>query len=169
MRIVALTGVLVIALAGSALVFLRHSKPGTVTVASQQPTTPANTTALHSSPAPPRVKIVPPAVNPLLPGQLRAALARNPIVVVGLYDPQVREDSLTLSEARAGAAQAHAAFLGVNLLDDAVAGRLTALLPSGQLLPSPGILVYKRPGKVVFRFDGYLDRTAIAQAVDDTR
>jgi hypothetical protein len=57
----------------------------------------------------------------------------------------------------------------VNLLDDAVAGRLTALLPANELLPTPGALVYDRQGKVVYRFDGYLDRAAITQAVENAR
>jgi hypothetical protein len=62
-----------------------------------------------------------------------------------------------------------AGFVTINLLADKVAGRLTALLPSNELLPSPGILVFKRPGRMVWRFDGYLDRQAVAQAVDNIR
>lgn len=170
-RIVALVGVLLIALAGAGLVLLRHhAEPATVTVANtHHTTTPAQTTSLHTSPAPPpaRVKVVRPAVNPVLPGPVRAALERHPLVVLAFYDPQVKVDSLTLTEARAAAAQAHAGFVPVNLLDNTIAGPLTALLPSGELLPSPGIIVLKRPGQPVFRFDGYLDRTAIAQAVKD--
>lgn len=173
MRIVALAGVLLIALAGSALVLMRHhSQPGTVTVVSTpQSTTPARTTSLHSSPAPAKrvVKVVAPTVDPLLPGKLRAALERHPLVVVATFDPQVQVDALTVTEARAGAATGRAGFVPVSLLDDAVAGRLTALLPAGQLLPTPGILVYDRSGKIVFRYDGYLDRAAIAQAVADAR
>lgn len=166
MRIVALAGVLLIALAGASLMFLRHSKPGAATVPSTpHTTTPASTTSLHTSPAKPVVKIVRPAVDPLLPGKIRAALVRHPLVVVATFDPQVKVDWLTVTEARAGASSGGAGFVPVSLLDDSVAGRLTALLPSGQLLPSPGILVYKRPGRVVFRYDGYLDRAAIAQAV----
>lgn len=169
-RIVALAGVLLIVLAGSALVLLRHPKPGTVTVPLSHPT-PAQSTSLHTSPAKRRVtvKVVRPAVNPLLPGKLRAALERHPLVVVATFDPQVKVDSLTVTEARVGAAAKDAGFVSVNLLDNQVAGRLTALLPTGELLPSPGILVYKRPGTIVFRFDGYLDRDSIAQAVSDAR
>lgn len=170
LRIAALAGVLVIALAGAALVLLRHHSPSaTVTPpAAHRTTTPAKT-GTPPAPAPARVTVVRPAVNPLLPGVLRAALVRRPLVVVGFYDPQARETSLALAEARAGALAAHAGFLPVSLLDDRVAGRLTALLPTGQLLPSPGILVYRRPGAIVYRFDGYLDREAVAQAVADVR
>lgn len=169
MKIVALAGVLVIALAGSALFVLHKSKPGTVTVSSTHKPTAPTKPSLHPSPAPPRVKIVRPLVNPLLPAKLRAALDRHPVVVAAFYNSQSRTDSLTVAEARAGAAAGHAGFVPVNLLSDKVAGRLTALLPANELLPSPGILVFKRPGRVVWRFDGYLDRQAVAQAVDNTR
>ncbi|MGH3008503.1 MAG: hypothetical protein ACRDLM_03735 [Gaiellaceae bacterium] len=171
MRIVALAGVLLIALAGGALMFLRHSAPTAGSPPATHPATKPSSPASHrhASTPPRRVKIVNPAINPLLPGPLRGALARHPLVVVATYDPQVRVDSLVVSEARAGANGANAGFLQVNLLDDSVAGRLTALLPANQLLPTPGILVYNRHGKVVYRFDGYLDRAAITQAVDNLR
>jgi hypothetical protein len=115
------------------------------------------------------VKIVRPLVNPLLPAKLRAALDRHPVVVVAFYDSQNRIDSLTVGEARAGAVAGGAGFVPVNLLSDKVAGRLTALLPANELLPSPGILVFKRPGRIMWRFDGYLDRQAVAQAVRNVR
>jgi hypothetical protein len=171
MRIVALAGVLLIALAGGAFFVLHKSKPGTAAVPpTHLTTTPAKTHSLRSSPAHHRsVRVVNPLVNPLLPAKLRAALGRHPVVVAVFYDSQNRTDSLTVGEARAGAAAGGAGFVPVNLLDDKVAGRLTALLPSGELLPSPGILVFKRPGRVVWRFDGYLDRQAVAQAVDNAK
>lgn len=170
MRIVALVGVLLIALAGSALMFLHKSKPGAVTVArTHQTTTPAKTPSSRPSPPPARVKVVRPLVNPLLPAKLRAALDRHPVVVAAFYDSQNRIDSLTVTEARVGAEAGGAGFVSVNLLDDKVAGRLTALLAPNELLPSPGLVVFKRPGRAVWRFDGYLDRQAVAQAVRDVR
>lgn len=168
-KIIALVGVLLIALAGSALVFMPHAKSGPVSVPSKPAVkTPAGTGSHHHT-APVHVKVVEPAVDPQLPAPLRAALERHPLVVVGTYDPQVREDQLALAEARAGASEGHAGFVAVDLLDDKVAGLLTGKLPSGELLPTPGILIYARPGKIVYRFDGYLDRAAIAQAVQDKR
>ncbi len=167
-KIIALVGVLLIALAGSALVFMPHAKSGPVSAPSKPAvTTPVGTGSHHTVPV--RVKVVEPAVDPQLPAPLRVALERHPLVVVGTYDPEVREDQLALAEARAGAAEGHAGFVAVDLLDDHVAGLLTGKLPSGELLPTPGILIYARPGKIVYRFDGYLDRAAIAQAVQDKR
>jgi hypothetical protein len=172
MRIVALVGVVLVILAGGSLFFLRHAKSTPTIVSTPAKTAPSVTTHAVTTPAvtiaqvqakprPTRLS----RVDKQLPPVLRSALARHPVVVVGLYDPHVQVDDLAIAEAGAGAAAAHVGFVRVNLLDDAVAGPLTALLPAGQMLPSPGILVYRFPGKVVYRFDGYLDREAIAQAV----
>lgn len=173
-RIFALVGVLLIALAGAGLFVLRHSHSGAApappAARSTRPaaTTPARTTATPTTPArttaqpPTRLHLRQVRIDPSLPAPLRAALLRHRTVVVGLYDPQVRFEATVLTAARDGAAQAHAGFVRVSLLDNRVAGPLTGLLPSGNLLPSPGILVYRRPGKLVYRFDGYLDRDAVA-------
>jgi hypothetical protein len=89
--------------------------------------------------------------------------------MAGFFNPHSPVDRLTLDEARAGAVAMHIPFVAVNLLDDSVAGPLTALLPAGQILPNPGFAIYRRPGTLVYRSDGYLPRAAVAQAVKDTR
>lgn len=162
MRLIALVGVLLIALAGSALVLIPRAKEGVVSL----PSKPTVTTPTHpgSHPTTPPPKVVTPTVDPQLPVALRVALARHAVVVVGTYDPEVRHDQVVLDEARAGAIAGRAGFVAVNLLDDKVAGLLTGKLASGELLPTPGVLIYRRPGKLVFRVDGYLDRAAITQA-----
>lgn len=161
-RIGALIGVLLTVLAGAAIYMLQgHSQPVTI------PTTP--TVQPHPSKPTGPVHVVKPTVNPLLPAPLRSALERNPVVVAGFYNPHSPVDQLTIQEARAGAAASGAGFVSVNLLDDSVAGPLTALLSSGELLPNPGFIVYKRPGTLVYRSDGYLSRTNVAQAVKESR
>jgi hypothetical protein len=99
-----------------------------------------------------------------LPMPLAKALHKHRIVVVSLFDPQAQTDALSFAEARAGAAAAHVGFLGVSVLDDSVAGPLTTVLTGGGLLPDPGVLVYRRPGTLVLRIDGFSDRDAVAQA-----
>lgn len=99
-----------------------------------------------------------------LPAQLQYALSQHQVVVVSTYDPNADVDKIAAAEAYAGANDAKVGFLLVNVLDDAVAGRLTALLPGGGLLPDPGVLVYKAPGNIAFRFDGFVDRATVAQA-----
>lgn len=108
-------------------------------------------------------------VNPLLPSPLRWALAEHRIVVVSLWDPQAPVDDISVAEAHAGAADANVGFVVVNVLDNRVAGPLTALLPTGDMLPDPGVLVYRAPGKLVYRFDGFLDRDSVAQAAANAK
>lgn len=99
-----------------------------------------------------------------LPLVLADELRAHRIVVVAIFDPQSETDAVTYAEAQAGAAEAGAGFLGVSVLDNDVAGPLTALLPGGGLLPDPGVLVYRAPGALVERLDGFQDRDAVAQA-----
>src|SRR5206468_3706838 len=91
----------------------------------------------------PAVPKAPPKPRPTvaangLPIDLAVALRRNRIVVVSIFDPQSQTDAVSYAEARAGAADANAGFFGVSVLDDPVAGPLTAALPGGGLLPLPG-------------------------------
>jgi hypothetical protein len=160
-RIAALVGVLLIVLAGSAIYLLHgHSTPAAVT------TPPA-----HHDPTPPtkRVHIVPPRIDPLLPAPLRSALERHRFVVVGFYNPHSPVTRRTIAQARAGAADSHVPFVAVNLLNDKVAGPLTALLPAGELLPNPGVAIYERSGTILYRSDSYLREAEVVEAVRESR
>lgn len=99
-----------------------------------------------------------------LPRPLQWQLAHHKVVVVSLYSPRSDVDAISVAEAHAGAVAARAGFLLVNVLDNQVAGILTALLPGGGLLPDPGVLVYRAPGNLAFQLDGFNDRDAVAQA-----
>lgn len=99
-----------------------------------------------------------------LPIALEKALRTHKIVVVSVFDPQSRTDSVSYAEARAGASAARAGFVGISLLDSIAAGALTTAQPSGNLLPSPGVLVYRSPDLLVYRIDGFADRDTVAQA-----
>jgi hypothetical protein len=99
-----------------------------------------------------------------LPQALQWQLAHHKIVVVSFYNPSSDVDAISVAEAHAGATAAGAGFLLVSVLDNKVAGILTALLPGGGLLPDPGVLVYRAPGDVALRLDGFADRDAVAQA-----
>ena len=99
-----------------------------------------------------------------LPPPLQWQLAHNKVVVVSLYNPHSDVDAISVAEAHAGAVDAHVGYLLVNVLDDKVAGILTALLPGGGLLPEPGTLIYRAPGTIAVRVDGFADRDSIAQA-----
>jgi hypothetical protein len=99
-----------------------------------------------------------------LPQALQWQLAHHKIVVVSLYNPGSDVDAISVAEAHAGAVEAGAGFLLVSVLDNKVAGILTALLPNGGLLPDPGVLVDRAPGEVALRLDGFADRASVAQA-----
>jgi hypothetical protein len=99
-----------------------------------------------------------------LPKSLQWQLAQHKVVVVSVYDPRVNADGISVAEAHAGAVDAKSGFLLVSVLDNKVAGILTALLPGGGLLPVPGVLVYRAPGNLALRIDGFVDREAVAQA-----
>jgi hypothetical protein len=138
-------------------------------------TRPAAAKATAHTAARPKQVVVPTAKPKPKPAQIVArnglpiiladALRAHRIVVVSIFDPQSQTDAVSYAEARAGAADAGAGFLGVSVLDDTVAGPLTSALPGGGLLPDPGLLVYRAPGTLVERIDGFLDRDAVAQLV----
>jgi hypothetical protein len=99
-----------------------------------------------------------------LPRPLQWELAHHKVVVVSLYNPSSDVDAISVAEAHAGAIDAGAGFLLVSVLDNKVAGILTALLPGGGLLPDPGVLIYRAPGDIAIRLDGFADRASVAQA-----
>jgi hypothetical protein len=99
-----------------------------------------------------------------LPKPLQWQLSQHKVVVVSIYNPNANVDAIAVAEAHQGAVDAGAGFLLVSVLDDKVAGILTGLLPGGGLLPDPGVLVYRAPGEIALRLDGFHDRFAVAQA-----
>lgn len=107
-----------------------------------------------------------PPVTDGLPTPLDVLLHTHRIVVVALYDPEVAsERTIALPEARAGAAAANAGFLAVDVLDDRVAGPLTAIAGNGTILPDPGVMIYRQPGTLVNTIQGFVDRDSVAEAV----
>lgn len=188
-RVVALMGILLIAVAGAYKYVLHHESNAPIVIPPVHHTKPAPTT--HQKPAQAQTgkhhrsasagatsgsgarSAARPAslnrVNPLLPAPVRSALEEHRIVVVGVWDPKAPVDEFSVAEARAGAADAGVGFALVDVLDNKVAGPLTALLPKGDMLPDPGVLVYRAPGQLLYRFSGYLDRDAVAQAATNAQ
>jgi hypothetical protein len=134
--------------------------------------------AVHRPAAKPKAPVV---TVKGLPASLVAALTAHPVVVVALYQVErtstaaqqlaarkgaspraaVGIDRLALAEAQAGAHDAHAGFVGVDVFRRADAEPLTKLLG---VLQDPAVLVFKRPGTVFVQINGYADRDTIAQA-----
>jgi hypothetical protein len=167
--VVALAGVAALGLAGFTLMG-RPSGASEASVAPIKPLHPVRKQARAAEKVTPK-KITPKKVAPkpkpivLLPGltpEVAAALRSHDVVVVSLFDPQSRVDQISLAEASAGAKTAHAGFVPLDVLKQRQAGPLVRQLG---VLPDPAVLVYRRPGDIVARFDGFADRDTVAQAV----
>jgi hypothetical protein len=175
MRVVAaLGGFAALGLAAFMLTLGRPSGASEASVAPIKPLHPVRKPGTHGTPAKPQAK---PRVTPakpkkaapkpvvLLPGlapEVAAALRRHELVVVSLFDPHARVDQISLAEASAGAKTAQAGFVPLDVLRQGQGGPLVRQLG---VLPDPAVLVYRRPGDLVARFDGFADRDTVAQAV----
>ena len=105
--------------------------------------------------------VAPAATDDGLPSALSAALARNRVVVVSLYVPDVELDDMAMQEARAGAMAAGAGFVALNVLNEGQSRPLTKELG---ILEDPAVLVFRRPGELVVRFSGFADKQTVLQA-----
>jgi len=114
--------------------------------------------------APERQSAVLAAIAAGLPNSIAAALGRQRVVVVSIYNPYSEVDGIAFAEARAGAKNAGVGFVGLNVLSQAQVGKLTQTLG---LLPDPGFLVYTRPGTLVSRINGFADKETVAQAAQN--
>lgn len=191
MRMVAIAGVVALLALGGGVFFLGSKQPAPDSAPSASPQElirRANAKKGAAAPAPvvkkpeaqtrpvakPRlaVKAKPaPAPKPAptvslyqnLPAVLLSALTRHELVVTVLYNPQARDDQIAVAEAQAGAADARVGFAGLNVLDQRDVGQITRTYG---LINDPAVLVFRRPGVVVGRLDGFADRLTVAQAVD---
>jgi hypothetical protein len=120
-------------------------------------------TVARKAPAKPAAELA--ALAAGLPVRLAQALGRHEVVVVELTNPTAELDGIAFAEARAGAALAGVGFVPLNVLSQSDVGKLTEQL--GQVLPDPGLLVFTRPGKLVVRIDGFVDKETVAQAAQN--
>jgi len=101
---------------------------------------------------------MPPAVA------LAWALYFERAVVVLFYTPASGLDGTTVLETRSAALDTGAAFLPVNVK---VSGQVSALAEKYDVLEAPAILVFVRGPKLAARFDRFVDRQTIAQAIEN--
>jgi hypothetical protein len=145
---------------------LSQRKGAKVAKPKAKPNRPARKPKAKPKPAPkpkpkPTPTPTPPETEDGLPGTLSAALARNAVVVVSLYAPDVEIDEMAMEEAKAGAAAAGAGFVALNVLNESHARPLTKELG---VLEDPAVLVFRRPGELVVRFSGFADKQTVLQA-----
>jgi hypothetical protein len=144
------------------------SKPKAPVKATAKAKAGAKVKAVASAPASkpkakPKPKAPPARVpNPeLLPLAVARALTQHAVVVVSLYDPEAKVDRISLDEARAGARRAKVGFVALDALDRRASEALTRKLG---VLSAPAFFLYRRPGELVMRVDGFADRDLVAQA-----
>ncbi len=162
-RLAVLAAVLA-ALAGAiALVFVTRSGSAQTSGAAALPDTP-------DSPQPrPRPAVVTPRSTPPrdFAATLRRTLAARRVVVVVFYTRGAAVDRQVVAEASAGAARAGAGFRAVNVADEARARAVATLLGGGAQAPT--VVVFKRPGVVSVKLEGYADAATITQAAVNAR
>jgi hypothetical protein len=121
--------------------------------------TPATTKPSPTKPnAKPRTPVV--VLNPGLPTTLARALRREKVVVAAVFAAGAGDLS-AVAEARTGAHEVGAGFVTLNVLEERKARALEKLAGP---LSAPSVLVFKRPGKIALRFDGFADSAVVAQA-----
>jgi hypothetical protein len=110
-----------------------------------------------------------PAVIAGVPAPLADALKRHSVVVLALVAPSSQVDGLTLAEAKAGAADAHAGFATIDVGNNAQVEALSALIGTSadaqnRLLDAPSVLVFQKPQSLYVRLNGYVDANTVEQA-----
>jgi hypothetical protein len=122
----------------------------------------ADTGTTSTEPAPaPKPKPKPEERTPL-----EQELDAHGIVVVVFHTPGSDLDGTAVREARAGAATADGGFLAVNVEKE---GAVAELAAEYEVLGAPTVLVLGQSGAVRSRFEGYVDRETVAQAVTNAR
>jgi len=176
---VALTGLVIL---GGGFLFLSRGSASSAAVHQIKPLHPRAKAKVAL--APPKVGVAmaprkskaqkPPSRRPAsiagVPTPLADALKRHSVVVLALVSPKSTVDSLTLAEAKAGAAVAHAGFATIDVRNNAQVQALSALVsssadPQNRLLDAPAVLIFQRPRTLYIRVNGYVDADTVEQAV----
>lgn len=99
------------------------------------------------------------------PLPVHRSLRRNRVVVVVVYMPGANVDAVVRAEAKAGARAGGAGLVQLSALSERLVQPLVA---KTGVLPSPAVVVVKRPDVVVTTL-GVTDRETVAQAVAQAR
>ena len=164
-RMLALLGIAVAGLAAFLVVRPALLDRSNDTVTPAPIVTPSKSGTTGQTPAPQITPVKPKLV--LLPG-LPSAVARElryeKVVVVALYSSPATLDRRVRNQAQQGASAVDAGFVGLNLYNETNAREASAFAKS---TVSPTVLVVKRPGKIVSRFEGFVDGAIVAQAASN--
>ena len=157
-RVLALLGVAVLALV--ALLVARPMLTGgsdSPAVSASTPTQPTQApTAPAAKPAVPKVVLL-----AGVPQAIASKLMHSRVTVVSVYSGTSTIDHASLAQARAGAKAAGVGFARLNVLDEKAAAQLQAF---GGTMTTPTVLVVKRPGRIVSKFESLVDSAVVEQA-----
>lgn len=128
-----------------------------------QPTqaAPAAPTSTPATPAKPKVVLL-----AGLPHSIASRLMHSRVTVVSVYSGTAASDHASLAQARAGAKAAGVPFVAINVLNEKAARQLQAF---GGTMTTPTVLVVKRPGKIVAKFESVVDDAVVQQAAHNAR
>jgi hypothetical protein len=131
----------------------------TAAKAAAKPAGPARAAATPTT-APPKAHPTPKIADGT-PRAIASALRSHRVVVVLLHDAHSKIDEYSVAEARLGAREAKAAFLRVNVLRERQA---ETFAKKYDVVESPAVLLFVRPGKVAQKLVGFADHETVAQA-----
>ena len=120
------------------------------------PLAPVKPAKATSTPAQPKIVLL-----PGLPAKLANKLQHSRVVVAAVYTGTDPGDRAAVTAARRGAKEAGSGFTALNVLDEKTARQVQPFLGTTS---TPVVLVVRRPGKVVSKFAGHVDKTVVAQA-----
>lgn len=164
-KIVALAALaLALGLGGLVLLFGKHSSSPSAAAAVTPPAAKAHFTVKVSPKPKPHKPVV--RLLPGLPGVVKSALEQRAVAVVAIYNPKTPGDRVILEAARAGAHEAHVAFVAANV---SVEGIASGVATWSDVARDPAVVVVRRPGKVVFAVSGPTDSATVAQAALTSR
>lgn len=122
---------------------------------------PAAPTGSTAKPAAPRVVLLKGVPHPIA-----SKLMHSRVTVVSVYSGTAKADHASLAQAKAGARAAGVPFVAVNVLNDKAAAQLQAF---GGSMTTPTVLIVKRPGKIVAKFESVVDDAVVQQAAYNAR
>ena len=167
LRLVVILGMFVLLVGGFLVV-----EHGRTTKSSTPPatSTPAVSTPAQTTPAPSTTHTHTATPTTLkthgLPISVARALQKHSVVVVSLTTPRGSDDQFAAAEAKAGARQAKAGYVAIDVFHQRPG---TTVLRKLGVTSTPVTLVVKRSGAIVSDFPGFVDRDVVAQAVTEAR
>jgi hypothetical protein len=96
------------------------------------------------------------------PRTIAGVLATSRVAVVLLYDSESKVDEYSVSEAVLGAKSAGAGFFRVDVRNEKLA---TTFTKAYGVLQAPSVLVFRRPGTLALKLNGFVDHQTVEQAV----